>query len=137
MARAVQVHCVGAGLEAKTLKLTVPAAWAASPCARLLKAVAKKCGVDPAKGADDGVFWICFSDFLRYFDAVDVLKRSEDLHDVYLDTHEDMPVCGPCRGCVVGCCCYFCACKGATKLCCGRATDDATVRVEKRRDCCC
>ena len=46
--RVVSVHCIGGGgLEAKTLKLTLPAAWQESPCARLLKAVAKRCeGVD-------------------------------------------------------------------------------------------
>ena len=44
-ARVVSIHCIGGGgLEAKTLKLTLPAAWAASPSSRLLKAVAKKCG---------------------------------------------------------------------------------------------
>lgn len=48
-ARSVQIHCVGDGLEAKTLKLTLPPAWATSPCSRLLKAVAKRCGgVDAA-----------------------------------------------------------------------------------------
>jgi len=101
--------------------------------------VAKKCGVDPAKGADDGVFWMAWGDFLGYFDSVDVLKRSEDLHEVFLDTHEDCAVraCGPLRGCVAGCCCYVCACQGAAKLCCGRATDDSTTAVGAKRDWCC
>ena len=100
--------------------------------------VAKKCGVDPTKGAvDDGIFWIDYADFLKYFDSVDVLKKSEDLHDIYLDTHEAMPLCGPTRGCVEGCCCYFCGCRGAAKLCCGRATDDSTVEVAAKRTWCC
>ena len=46
--RVVSVHCIGGGgLEAKTLKLTLPAAWQESPCARLLKAVAKRCEGGP------------------------------------------------------------------------------------------
>ena len=102
--------------------------------------VAKRCGVDPAKPDDDGVFWIEYGDFLKYYDSVDVLKKSEDLHDIYLDTHEDMKprVFGPLRGCVVGLCRYFVACQGVRKLCCGRApTGDDTVEVDQKRMHCC
>ena len=109
-------------------------AWGAHP------KVARACGVDPGKPSDDGVFWMSYGDFLNYFDSIDVLKRSEDLHDIYLDTHEDMNprMLGPCRGCLVGCACYCVACKGARKLCCGRApTGDDTVDVEQKRAVCC
>ena len=102
--------------------------------------VAKACGVDPGKPSDDGVFWMAYEDFLAYFDSIDVLKRTEDLHDIYLDTHEDMKprVFGPLRGCVVGLCRYFVACQGVRKLCCGRApTGDDTVEVDQKRLHCC
>ena len=99
--------------------------------------VAKRCGVDPAKPDDDGVFWIEYGDFLKYYDSVDVLKKSEDLHDIYLDTHESWRCCGPCRGLVEGCCCYYAACRGGFKLCCGRETGDETVAAAPKRDCCC
>ena len=104
------------------------------------KKVAKACGVDPGKPSDDGVFWMAYEDFLAYFDSIDVLKRTEDLHDIYLDTHEDMKprVFGPLRGCVVGLCRYFVACQGVRKLCCGRApTGDDTVEVDQKRLHCC
>ena len=104
------------------------------------KKVAKACGVDPGKPSDDGVFWMAYEDFLAYFDSIDVLKRTEDLHDIYLDTHEDMKprVFGPLRGCVVGLCRYFVACQGVRKLCCGRApTGDDTVEVDQKRMHCC
>ena len=99
------------------------------------KKVAKACGVDPGKPSDDGVFWMAYEDFLAYFDSIDVLKRTEDLHDIYLDTHEDMKprVFGPLRGCVVGLCRYFVACQGAEARC-GRApTGDDTVEVDQKR----
>ena len=101
---------------------------------------AEACGVDPGKPSDDGVFWMAYEDFLAYFDSIDVLKRTEDLHDIYLDTHEDMKprVFGPLRGCVVGLCRYFVACQGVRKLCCGRApTGDDTVEVDQKRMHCC
>ena len=104
------------------------------------KKVAKACGVAPGKPSDDGVFWMAYEDFLAYFDSIDVLKRTEDLHDIYLDTHEDMKprVFGPLRGCVVGLCRYFVACQGVRKLCCGRApTGDDTVEVDQKRLHCC
>ena len=105
---------------------------------------------------------MAFEDFLNFFDSIDVpgrraeansrrrnppsrrlisaqvLKRTDDLHEVYLDLHEEWPVCGPCRGCCVGCACYYCACQGARKLCCGKDYErdteggDETVGAEKK-----
>ena len=120
-------------------------------------AVAKACRYTGP--ADDGQFWMAFEDFLEHFDSIDVvsgvaprrasktslppqvLKRTDDLHEVYLDLHEEWPVCGPCRGCLGGCACYYCACQGARKLCCGKDYErdaprprgnDAPSRLEQR-----
>jgi len=62
---------------------------------------------------DDGVFWMAFSDYLRFFDAIDVLQRSVDLHDVFLDTHDEYGIAGPAIGCCAGLCRYYFCCRGA------------------------
>jgi hypothetical protein len=84
--------------------------------------VAKACkDEDGHKGgfvADDGCFWMEYTDFRTHFKNVDVCHRSRGIHDVRLDIHEDDGCIGPTKGCVGGCLSYYCLCKGVCRLCC-------------------
>mmetsp|Transcript_30013 Transcript_30013/g.95912 ORF Transcript_30013/g.95912 Transcript_30013/m.95912 type:complete len:482 (-) Transcript_30013:149-1594(-) len=102
--------------------------------------IAKKLKAD-LKENDDGVFWMEWNDFLEYFDGIGVLRRSVDLHDVVLNTHEGEekvgcwvcpdkflpPWMGPCVGCVDGCASYYCFCEGCIKFCCARQATSETA----------
>jgi hypothetical protein len=52
--------------------------------------------------ADDGVFFMSWSDFQRHFDSIDVLMLSRSLDDFQLDQMEDFGACGPTVGCCLG-----------------------------------
>lgn len=52
--------------------------------------------------ADDGMFWMAWADFLKYFGTVDVCSRTRTTRgDLALDVHEQMGSCGPTYGCCV------------------------------------
>ena len=55
------------------------------------------------EGGDDGIFWMCWADFLRFFDNVDVCIRETGMDDLRLDVMEDRGAAGPCLGCLKGC----------------------------------
>ena len=52
--------------------------------------------------ADDGIFFMAWDDFLKYFDGVDVCCRSRDFDDINLDLYEDCGVFGPFGGGIFG-----------------------------------
>ncbi len=69
------------------------------------------------KNADDGVFYMSWDDFLKYFCQVDVcMTTSNTMNDLQLDTCEDFGKCGGFLGCVVGCIKYWLCCVGFYKL---------------------
>jgi hypothetical protein len=52
--------------------------------------------------ADDGMFWMAWGDFLKYFGTVDVCSRTRTARgDLALDVHEEMGCGGPAYGCCV------------------------------------
>lgn len=57
--------------------------------------------VGVSKG-DDGIFYMSWGDFLKYFDGIDVCCRSRDMDDIQLDLYEDFGILGPFFGCIYG-----------------------------------
>lgn len=64
--------------------------------------------------ADDGSFWMTWSDFSAFFDRLDVCQRSTGLRDLNIDLYEAdgflQNCAGPCKGCCLGCASYWYAC---------------------------
>ena len=67
---------------------------------------------------------MAWGDFVKYFDCLDVCILSKGLNELRLDPREDMGVCGPFAGCVLGCSWYWCACQGLYKIICKRDGTD-------------
>jgi hypothetical protein len=59
---------------------------------------------------DDGIFYMSWNDFLKYFDGVDVCVLSNDLDDIEMDLKEDYGIFGPILGCIIGKHISFCNC---------------------------
>jgi calpain-15 len=88
-----------------------------------------------AKGsdADDGIFWISWEDFLKYFDGIDVCLTSSGMQDLSLHVYEGAGVFGPFLGCVVGCFTYWLCCCGLFKLWCSRPSSKTFVADGEER----
>jgi len=70
---------------------------------------------------NDGTFWMELSDFVKYFDRIDVCDRSTH-RDFRLDVREDEPCLGLCKGLVCGCSRFWCLCGGVRRIYCGHRT---------------
>ena len=64
------------------------------------------------KVLDDGVFYMAWEDFVLHFDLVDVLFSSVGVDNLHLKVRENTLCCGTAMGCVMGCCSFWCGCKG-------------------------
>jgi len=78
------------------------------------------------KDEDDGSFWMEYGDFVKHFNRVQVCSRTTD-EDLCLDVREDIGFCGPAVGCVSGCLGFWCCCRGARVIFCGKKSDDKTL----------
>ena len=75
-------------------------------------------GQQESEKANDGVFWMPFSDFIEHFDYICFCAVTENMNSLNLDVHEDMGTCGPCYGCMEGATTYCLMCRGARHLWC-------------------
>ena len=70
--------------------------------------------------ADDGAFWMCWTDFERIFEQIDICSRSTGIADLQLSLKEAdgcVANClGPMKGCCVGCVTFWCCCRGCAAL---------------------
>jgi len=68
----------------------------------------------------EGAFWMEWTDFLNFFDMLDVCFLDSSLDEIKLDIHEDLGWGGPCYGLMCGCLNYWCCCQGPRILYCNR-----------------
>ena len=90
--------------------------------------------------ADDGKFWMSWTDFSRLFSSIDVCSRSTGVLDLHLDVMESDGCAenclGPTRGCTYGCATYWCACRSCAALYCNTvgAAEIPSVPMHERDD---
>ena len=94
--------------------------------------------IRPTK-AEDGSFWMDFTDFNRCFNGVDVCQRGTGVQDLSLDVLEAdgcaADCAGPCLGCMGGCTWFWCCCRGCNALYCNDKARKKTVEIgAKGRD---
>ena len=76
-----------------------------------------------------------WNDFLKVFTKISFCNRSTGLRDLNLDVREDDGCVGVCKGCMSGCCEYWCCCKGCKALYCDHKASYATMKLDgKGRD---
>jgi len=68
------------------------------------------------KDKEDGVFYMSWEDFIKYFDLVDILYPHFGQDNIHLRIVEEDAWCGTCRGCAWGICKYWLMCKGVRTL---------------------
>ena len=74
--------------------------------------------------ANDGVFWMEWSDFSKYFNKIQICDRDAN-KDLSLEIFEDYPKCGPMIGCLHGCASFWCKCNGCRVIYFGNEKGDA------------
>ena len=66
---------------------------------------------------DDGMFYMAWTDFVTYFDIIDVLEPMYGEGNLCYEPREaDGRVCGLCTGFVCGCFVFWCRCRGINTL---------------------
>ena len=73
-----------------------------------------------------------WTDFSAVFKRVDICNRSTGLRDLSLDAMEAdgcANCMGPCKGCISGCCGYWCCCKGCNALYCDHKASSKTMDI--------
>eukprot|EP00798_Chlamydomonas_sp_ICE-L_P009796 gene9796-7685_t len=83
--------------------------------------------------ADDGMFWIDWKDFNKYYKDIDFCLRTTGWNDLTLDIHEECCCIGPSWGCLQGCMSYWFCCKGCGALFCSQQKQE----FEKAEKGCC
>ena len=73
-------------------------------------------GMKPKK--EDGKFWMCVEDFVKYFPSVQFVGTSLSIENTRMDMHEESGLCGPFKGCVLGTGTFCCMCEGIKTMCC-------------------
>ena len=106
--------------------------WAKHP---LVRALVRPGSFAKGSDADDGIFWISWEDFLKYFSTVDVCLTSSGMQDLSLHVYEGASFFGPFIGCVVGCFTYWVCCCGLYKLWCSRPSSKTFVETMRKKRC--
>jgi hypothetical protein len=88
----------------------------------LVRALLKPETILSRSDKDDGMFWMSWDDFLKYFSSVDVCITSQGLQELSYHVYEGAGFGGPCLGCIVGCFTYWICCCGLYKLWCSRSS---------------
>eukprot|EP01041_Mallomonas_annulata_P005248 gene5248-10501_t len=66
--------------------------------------------------SNDGIFYMSFDDFIKYFDMIDVLYCGVSMDTLHLRVQEHVRCCGTPIGCVCGCLNFWCCCNGCYTL---------------------
>ena len=93
----------------------------------LVRALLKPETIMSKSDKDDGLFWMSWNDFLKYFSSIDVCIMSCGMQDLTYHVYEDAGGCGPFIGCIVGCFTYWICCCGLYKLWCSRTSNKTFV----------
>lgn len=78
---------------------------------------------------DDVAFWMEWKDFLQNWKRIGVVDRTVNIDTLVLQMDESDPNCGPTRGCVAGCCSFWCGCQGCKRLYCPYHSSRDTVKT--------
>jgi hypothetical protein len=83
--------------------------------------------------ADDGAFWMEFSDFKKVYTRINVCDR-DTAKDASLDVNEDRGSCGIISGFCCGCAKFWCLCHGLRNMYFSHETTDETLDAHEK--CC-
>eukprot|EP00392_Amoebophrya_sp_AT5.2_P015227 g15426.t1 len=83
----------------------------------------------------DGKFWMSWRDYCKYWSRIQALERSVNIDNLYLEIEEGN-CCGPCAGCVKGCCSFFFCCDGLERLYYPRENTEG-LNTKRECSCCC
>ena len=102
----------------------------------LIRALLKPETIMSSSDKDDGMFWMPWDEFLKYFTSIDVCITSRGMDQLKYHVYEEFSFGGPFIGCVVGCFTYWICCCGLYKLWCSRSSNktfvaDAVEQVKK------
>jgi hypothetical protein len=82
--------------------------------------VALEVGKPPV--VDDGIFFMAWKDFVQHFDLIDILYPQVNIADLHITVHEEVGMCGPALGCLLGSAKFWCLCQGLYTLWCQKSS---------------
>lgn len=77
---------------------------------------------------DDGAFWMCYEDFLKYWTSIGIIDRTIDIGTLQIDIEDEGKACGPTTACIYGCGKFWCCCMGCRRLYCAHHSSEETVK---------
>jgi len=86
--------------------------------------------------ADDGAFWMSWTDFMSVFSMINVCDRTTQ-KDASLDINENDGSWGIIKGCLCSCKDHWLCCHGLRNLYCSRVSSDETMDAAEKGGCCC
>ena len=93
----------------------------------LIRALLKPETIVSKSDKDDGIFWMSWSDFIKYFSTIDVCITSRGLQELTYHVYEEFSFGGPVVGCIIGCATYWFCCCGLYKLWCSRTSNKTFI----------
>jgi len=86
------------------------------------------------KHKEDGIFWMCWDDFIKHFNVINVIYPPMDMHNLHFKVVEHDAYCGTCRGCLWGCLKYWFCCKGMRYLCFYKSSEEVMHQLQHSKD---